>query len=76
MGWHIEMPHNMSIFSLVIKWLHRLKKRFGGGLMEEPPGIGEFALHFGSDSEFLKKITYCVFRSPVGYVCLYALKFP
>ena len=48
----------MSIFSLVIKWLHRLKKRFGGGLMEEPPGIGEFALHFGSDSEFLKKITY------------------
>ena len=52
----------MSIFSLVIKWLHRLKKRFGGGLMEEPPGIGEFALHFGSDSEFLKEITYCVFR--------------
>ena len=45
----------MSIFSLVIKWLHRLKKRFGGGLMEEPPGIGEFALHSGSDSEFLKK---------------------
>ena len=34
------MPYNKSILNIVIEWLHRLRKRFGGRKMEGTLDIG------------------------------------